>query len=150
MKQLCMFPDCWFVFLDRVVYVGENRPSFKALAWVWSICSHLDSPAIHQSAQQSETISLAWNKISSSTSYVHFVQLISLVCAPMAGTCLSSCDYLWRHPSCYLLFCVVRPKMWSHGKSTNGPNHESKCVWKKMVLNWQFIQASDNYSFLLN
>lgn len=53
---------------------------------------------------------------------MHFVQLISLVCASVAGAHSSSCDYLWRHVSRYLLPCVVSPKMCRHWRGTNGPD----------------------------
>lgn len=67
------------------------------------------------------------------------------------GLIRSSCDYLWRHPSRYLLSCVVRPKMCRHwrrtngGKIVNGPDGHGI----NFALSWQFIQASDDYRLLL-
>lgn len=77
---------------------------------------------------------LARIKNSFSTSNTRFVRLISLSPGTDGTGCSSSCDYLQRHLSHYLLSCVLQPKMCRvMGQNVNSPDG-CRRNWSKLTV----------------
>ena len=142
MKHISVVFPSWLLIPPRLFHSERTGPTFKGRGRGFDqFAAILISQRIANLPGQSAAISRPRNKSPPQKKFqcAFSAQLISLARAPMAGALWSSCDYLRRHLSRYLLSCVVRPTMCRHWRGTNGANCErprwpQNTFWSKLTV----------------